>query len=141
MPFRISWSGTPVQVYEWPEGALRGEPEVFGLPAEATDSALGALDGYYAGDIAVAAGADVLIVRGRDRRLSWDVSVREAVASAVVDRLRFDSQVQSLAVGRFHDRTYRQLAVLPMRLNLDVLADLVVLSNDAKNATWIFEMS
>jgi len=93
--------GPQVLVFEWPEGALRGEPEVFAAPAEVTALALGQLDDHYAYDLAVSAGKELLVVHGRDRRLSLDASRRAEVKPATVDRHTLPFAVAALAVGDF----------------------------------------
>jgi len=75
--------GSQVLVFEGPEGALRAQPEVFDLPAPATSLALGQLDRDYTMDLAIAAGNQLLIVQGRDRKLSLEESLRAKVAPAV----------------------------------------------------------
>ena len=62
--------GSQVLVFEGPNGALRREPETFAIPAEVAGLAIGQLDDHYAMDLAVAAGHELLIVHGRDRKLS-----------------------------------------------------------------------
>ena len=64
-------AGPKVLVFESPEGILRGRPEAITLPAEATALALGELDEDFA-DLAVAAGRDLLIVHGHDRKPGFE---------------------------------------------------------------------
>lgn len=85
--------GPQVLVFEGRAGALRVEPEVLPLPAEATALALGQLDEHYAFDLAVAAGNEVLIVHGRDRGA--------ATSPPVVDRHPQPFAIAALAVGNF----------------------------------------
>jgi hypothetical protein len=93
--------GPQALVFEWPEGALQGEPEIFSLPDEATALALGQLDESYEYDLAVAAGTELLIVHGRDRKLSLDEARRAEVKPAQVDHRAFPFTITSLAVGDF----------------------------------------
>jgi len=93
--------GPQVLVFEWPEGALRGEPEVFDAPSEVTALALGQLDDHYADDLAVLAGKELLVIHGRDRRLSLDATRRAEVKPATVDRHTLPFAVAALAVGDF----------------------------------------
>lgn len=93
--------GPQVLVFEGPEGALRGKPEVFALPAEATALALGQLDDSYEMDLAVAAGRELLIVHGRDRRLSLDEIRQAQVPPATIDQRALPFAITSLAVGDF----------------------------------------
>ena len=83
-------TGPKVLVFQSPEGALRGRPESITLPAEATALALGELDEDFA-DLAVAAGRDLLIVHGRDRKLCSGCSTisqhsRMSTSSACMSR-------------------------------------------------------
>jgi CSLREA domain-containing protein len=119
----VGRDGPRVLVFEWPEGALRGEPEAIPVPAEATALALGQLDDTssaswqlalrrqatavgqpndaYAMDLVVAAGSELLIVHGRDRRLSLDEIRRAEVKPATIDQRSFPFTIRSLALGDF----------------------------------------
>src|SRR5262249_21343269 len=81
--------GAKVLVFEGPEGALRTTPEVFAVPAEVTSLALGQLDDSYEMDLAVAAGKELTIIHGRDRKLSLEKSRQAEVKSAEVSRRSF----------------------------------------------------
>src|SRR2546425_792916 len=74
--------GPKLMVFEGPEGALRAQPEVFSAPAPVTSLALGQLDNEYPIDLAVAAGNELMIVHGRDRKLSLDETQRAGCAAA-----------------------------------------------------------
>ena len=101
--------GAQALVFEGPEGALKRLPERFALPAAASSVALGQLDSEYPFDLAVAAGSNLLIVHGRDRRLSVDDPTRARVATAVVDQQTFPFIIASMAVGDFVPRhEYRE---------------------------------
>src|SRR5687768_10580189 len=63
-------SGSQVLVFEGPSGALKATPESFSLPAPATSLALGHLSSAYTVDLAVSAGAELLVIYGRDRKLT-----------------------------------------------------------------------
>jgi hypothetical protein len=80
-------SGAAVLVFEGPEGALRSKPEIFPLSAEATALAFGQLDEGWLADLAVAAGDELLVIHGRDRKLSLDAQSRSEVPKAVITRL------------------------------------------------------
>ncbi|MBI3949376.1 MAG: VCBS repeat-containing protein, partial [Acidobacteria bacterium] len=110
----IGRDGPEVLIFEWPEGALRGQPEVFPLPAEATALALGQLDDSYEMDLVVAAGSELLIVHGRDRKLSLDDIRRAEVRPASIDQRSFPFAITSLALGDFiWDKEHRtEIAVL-----------------------------
>src|SRR5215813_1654681 len=62
--------GAKVLVFESPDGAFEDSPEEFALPAEASSLALGQLDNEANLDLAVAAGRGLVIIHGRDRKLS-----------------------------------------------------------------------
>lgn len=81
-------NGPEVLVFESAEGAIKAKPEVFPLPAEATALALGQLDEDYPMDLAVAAGHELVILHGRDRRLSLDEARRAEVPPAAITFLR-----------------------------------------------------
>ncbi|HXG67024.1 MAG TPA: Calx-beta domain-containing protein, partial [Blastocatellia bacterium] len=104
--------GAQALVFEGPEGALRAEPEALALPAEASGFALGQLDGSYEMDLAVAAGQELLIAHGRDRKLSLDEKSRQAVPSARIGRRAFAFAVKSVAVGDFTGSHRTEIAVL-----------------------------
>jgi hypothetical protein len=103
--------GPEVLVFEGPNGSLRREPEVIALPSQATALAIGQLDDSYEYDLAAAAGGELLIVYGRDRRL---LEVRETAGlgdglteadlepqPATIDRVPFPSGISAIAIGEF----------------------------------------
>jgi hypothetical protein len=98
----IGQDGPQVLVFEWPEGALsRSASWQLALPQPATALALGQLDDSYEMDLAVAAGSELLIVHGRDRKLSLDEIRRAEVQPATVDQRSFSFTIASLALGDF----------------------------------------
>ncbi|HEX3086578.1 MAG TPA: hypothetical protein VHP99_18730, partial [Pyrinomonadaceae bacterium] len=106
-------AGAAALVFESPAGALRSQPETLALPAAASDLALGALDtDPAANDLAIAAGNELLIVHGRDRRLSVNEPSGAAVPEASVSRSVFESAVASIAIGDFAGDFRQELAVL-----------------------------
>lgn len=111
--------GPKALVFEGPKGALRQEPEVIELPADAVSLAIGQLDDSYEYDLAVAAGTELLIVHGRDREL-WrsgnpdqldqleDLNGGPAVAEIqfearppVISRESFPFNLAAIAIGDF----------------------------------------
>ncbi|MBI3951810.1 MAG: hypothetical protein HY314_15280 [Acidobacteria bacterium] len=107
-------SGPQVLVFEGTEGALAREPEIFTLPGEATALALGQLDESYEMDLAVACRSDqtgcshVLIIHGRDRRLSLDEIRQAEVLPATIDQRSSPFAITSIAVGDFiRDQEHR----------------------------------
>ncbi len=99
-------------VFEGPEGALAREPEVFPLPATATSLVLDRLDEEYPVDLAIAAGSQLLVIHGRDRKLSLDEGQRAKVQPAIVDRIPLSFSVASIASGNFDNEGGRDLALL-----------------------------
>ncbi len=93
--------GYSVLVFEGPAGALRAEPEVFTVAAPVSGLALGQLDQHYTMDLAVAAGKELLIIHGRDRRLTEGADARAEAAPATVDRFALPYSATALAAGDF----------------------------------------
>lgn len=93
--------GSKVLVYEGPEGALKASPETFDLEAEATSLALGQLDQSYEMDLAIAGGSELMIVHGRDRRLSLDARRQAEVRPAALSYRSFTRKILSVAIGDF----------------------------------------
>ena len=108
----IASDGPRVLVFESPEGALRGAPESFKLSAPASALALGQLDDDSAFDLAIAAGNEVTIVHGRDRKLSLDAAHRADVKAAQLSRSTVQSAITSIAVGDFAGDGRSELAAL-----------------------------
>lgn len=108
----VTQDGAQVLVFESPEGALRGAPETFALPAAANALAFGQLDDDRTPDLAIASGNEVIIIHGRDRKLSLDEERRADVKPAVVSRTVLDSPVLSVVVGDFAGDSGQELAVL-----------------------------
>ena len=98
-------------VFEGPEGAMRARVEVFDLPAEATALALGQLDGRPENDLVVAAGTDLVIISGRDRKLSLNVSEQNKVGPPIVER--------RAGLGRPAQRTERS-SITRVRIRRDI---------------------
>lgn len=93
--------GPQILIFEGPEGALKAQAERLPLPAEASAMALGHLDDRYEVDLAVAAGSQLVIVHGRDRRLSLDESRQSEVKLAVIEQRSFPFAIRSIALGKF----------------------------------------
>ncbi|HXG68257.1 MAG TPA: VCBS repeat-containing protein, partial [Blastocatellia bacterium] len=79
-------AGPQALVFTGREGALRSAPEAFDLPAEAASLALGNLDDDYLADLAVAAGRELLVIRGQDKRVAANPSGRPQAAAAGMER-------------------------------------------------------
>lgn len=104
--------GAKVLVFEGAEGALRAKPETFDLRSEATSLALGQFDDGYEIDLAIAAGRELMIVHGRDRKLSLDQRRQREVAEALINSRSFLSAILSVAVGDFAGNGRSSLALL-----------------------------
>ncbi len=110
-------------VFEGPEGALTRTPERIEIPSPAVAIALGELDGLSGLDIAAAAGSELVLVHGRDRKLSLGSALRESVAPAVVDRQSMGPSIQGLAFGNFSldAAGRRELAVYTVDGQVEIL--------------------
>src|SRR5262249_31731353 len=104
--------GSKVMVFEGPLGACRAKPEVFDLPDEVTSLALGHLDGEYTMDLAAAAGRGLLIVHGRDRKLSLDSLKQAEVKPARIEKRAFPFTIASISFGSFTTDSSHNLALL-----------------------------
>ena len=87
-------------VFEGPSGALQSDPEEFPLEAMPSGVAFGQLDDHYALDLVVAAGYEIVVIHGRDRKLFLPKSGRPTPEPQIT-RIPFSSEVESLAVGDF----------------------------------------
>jgi len=94
-------SGPQALVFESPAGAIRATPETFDLPAAAASMVVMPLDGGVANGLAIAAGRELLLIHGRDRKLTLSRSERDSVPPAEVTRQAFPFTLRALAVGRF----------------------------------------
>lgn len=104
--------GPKALAFEGPEGALRAPPEIFPLPSEATSLALGQLEGDPMRDLAIASGNQLLIVEGRDRKLSLSKRSRDNVAGAVINVHDFPYTLRLLAIDYFTSNQSSELAIL-----------------------------
>src|SRR5262249_24455715 len=93
--------GAEVLVFEGPRGALQSKPEVIAMPSTVTSLALGQLDDSVEIDLAVAAGHDLVVVQGRDRKLPLDEIRRAEVPEARLNSRSFPFTIASLAAGDF----------------------------------------
>ncbi|MFY9571868.1 MAG: VCBS repeat-containing protein, partial [Blastocatellia bacterium] len=114
-------SGARVLVYEGPEGALRSKPEIFDVSAEVTALAMGQLDDGYEMDLAIAAGRELMILHGRDRRLSLDEERQAEVAPTRLSTRAFPFTIKSMAVGDFTQLSQASITVLGEDGNLAVV--------------------
>jgi hypothetical protein len=105
-------AGAKALVFESPEGAFTAIPEEFALPAETTSLALGQLGDEYTYDLAIAAGKELLVVHGRDRKLSVRTGRQARVPAAKVERRIFPEPIQAIAIGDFTASQSNEIALL-----------------------------
>lgn len=107
-----SEQGARVLVFEGPQGAFRASPEGFDLPEEATSLALGQLDDSYEMDLAIAAGHELMILHGRDRKLSLDKERQAQVRPVFIEQRVFPFTITSIALGDFSGSHSSEVALL-----------------------------
>ncbi|MEO8434723.1 MAG: FG-GAP-like repeat-containing protein [Pyrinomonadaceae bacterium] len=107
-----SGARSEVLIFEGPEGALKANPERFTIPAAAKALALGQFDESYEIDLAVGAADRLVVMRGRDRRLSLDAGAQAKVLPLQVSSRALGASVKSLAVGNFNADGFQSIAVL-----------------------------
>jgi hypothetical protein len=103
--------GPKAVVFEGPQGALKASPETFDLPKEATSLALGQLDDNYEMDLAIAAGHDLMVLHGRDRKLSLPDELRFDVPAVRMSRQTFPFRLRAVISGNFGGDSEYELAV------------------------------
>jgi VCBS repeat protein len=132
----VAADGPRALIFESAEGALRRAPESFALSAPVNAFAFGQLDEAAAADLAIASGKEVLVVHGRDRKLSLDAEKQGLVPPAQLSRSGFDAEVLSIAVGDFMGDWKQELAALTVDGNVHLLGRDGVISQ-SKQATVI----
>lgn len=113
-------TGSRLLVFAGYDGAWRSTPSVIDLPAPATALALGLLDDEHASDIAVAAGQELLIAHGRDRRPRANRAT--TTAAAPIERQTLPFAIQSMTSGDFTGDRRPDLAVVAADGAVHVLA-------------------
>ncbi|HEU4391510.1 MAG TPA: CSLREA domain-containing protein, partial [Blastocatellia bacterium] len=108
----VKGRGAKVLVFEGPEGALRARPEEISVPGEPRALAIGQLDDAYPMDIAVGAGTELVIIHGRDRKLSLDETSQTEVVPARVERRAVGFDIGSIAIGLFNEKRQASVALL-----------------------------
>ncbi|MFY9574188.1 MAG: VCBS repeat-containing protein, partial [Blastocatellia bacterium] len=111
-----------VLVFEGPEGALRASPETFDLSAAPTSLALGELDDTFEMDLAVGAGRELIMLHGRDRKLSLDKAKQAQVTPGRIELRKFPYSIKSIALGTFIRNHTTDIALLFDDGNLTVLS-------------------
>ncbi|MDQ6708573.1 MAG: FG-GAP-like repeat-containing protein, partial [Acidobacteriota bacterium] len=108
----VAADGPHVLIFESPDGALRGAPENFSLAAPASDLAIAQLDDTGWWSLAIASGHEVVVIHGRDRKLSFAPETQATPPPAAVSRRTFESPVLSITAGDFSGDARAELAVL-----------------------------
>jgi len=108
----VADDGPQVLVFEGPDGALNAKPEVFYLPGEPRALALGQFDDDYSMDLAVGAGSELVIIHGRDRKLSLDEIRQGEAPTARLDQCSFGFEIRSISTGDFGGANATSLALL-----------------------------
>jgi hypothetical protein len=113
-------NGAFLAVFEHPESAFKHKPEIFKLPAPATDLAIGNLDADFYADIAVASGNQLTIVHGRGQAYPWDLIPDSGIErpKAFVATRSMPFPIAALAAGRFGAKRGETLALLGADGNL-----------------------
>lgn len=101
-----------ILVYESPRGAFEEDPEAFDVDAPVSALALGQLDDCYEWDLAAATGKKLLILHGRDRKLTLDKVRRADAPQARIESLSVDGPIAALAAGNFDGDNRSEVAVL-----------------------------
>ena len=111
-------------MFEGPEGALRSHPEALSLPAPATGLVLGRLNEDYWFDLASSAGPEVIVVEGRDRKLSLEAALQSEVPQAIIKQHSLAFTVSSMTAGNFDGGVGEDLALLATDGSLHLLTQL-----------------
>jgi hypothetical protein len=85
-------------IFEGPNGALHSQPEEILLPGDASSFATGQLDNDYEIDLAIAAGSDLVVVKGRDRKLSQDQRTRSQISAAETHQISLTEKIASISI-------------------------------------------
>ena len=133
--------GAELLVFESPRGAMFAEPEASVLPAVPMALAAGQLDTGYALDLAVAAGRQVVIVHGRDRRLTSTARSRARIPLPTISTIPLPFDTVSLTTGDFRRETgtAQEIAVLSRTGQIVVLGRRHKVEEDNENpskAVW-----
>jgi hypothetical protein len=115
-------TGAQVLIFESPHGAMAATPEAFALPAPANALAVGFLDDHYAADVAVAAGRELLLISGRDRKLRLAENISVSVPPAKLERQLFATNIRAVTVGDFTGDSRPDIALLDEEGRLSLLS-------------------
>lgn len=108
----VDSKGAKALIYESPFGAMRANAEIIDLPDAASAFAAGNLFEDYPVDIAIAAGKELLLVKGRDRKLSASETEQAQVKALYIKHRSFAGKIRSVLTGQFSEAKGLELAVL-----------------------------
>lgn len=114
--------GGKVLVFEAPDGALQRKPEEVEMPASPEALAPGVLDDSMMFSLAVAAGNDVAIIHGRDRKQTQLAQFRDQVPQPVTEWLHIGEAVADIQAGVFTQAPRQQMALLMRTGELRILS-------------------
>ncbi len=115
-------AGAQLLIFQGPQGALQSSPEIVSLPTPATALALGQFQGGLYSDLAIVCGQHLLLVTGRDRRLSHDAQRQAEAAALQIKAYALPTPILALAAGDFAGRQQTDLALLGADGNIQLLA-------------------
>jgi uncharacterized repeat protein (TIGR01451 family) len=99
-------------ILESPLGAMRAKEEIIELSTVPTSLAIANLDSDYEIDLGIAAGNELIMVKGRDRRLTMGEGQQRLVRPPQLSRLRLTNRIRSIVAGDFSEAKGSQLALL-----------------------------
>lgn len=111
-------------MYQGPQGALQSTPDSIALPAAATSLAVGRLRNDLYHDVAIAAGQRLLVLTGRDRKLSHDAQRQAEVTPLQMEERVLSSPVLAVVAGDFSGQQQTEIAWLCADGSVQVLAPL-----------------
>lgn len=92
--------GSQLLIFEDPYGVMKAKPEVYEFDAPITSLTIGSIEGDAHYDLVVAAGSELAVLQGRDRKLLFDGTGNSAEA-VTLSRRTFDFRIEAVAVGEF----------------------------------------
>ena len=104
--------GSGILVFEGPAGAIKAVPETIAIPARCNSLIIAQLDHQPGVDIAAAVGRELLVIHGRDRRLSLEADQQATVPAPIKDSRVFPSSIRAVAAGDFKGEHQTSLALL-----------------------------